>query len=77
MNAKFTFRFVAGALIRSRMRFEIESYCDRHDLECKITENKGLLESHFQVTIGGNDETQVAEARAAIIEWVRKIGSDA
>lgn len=72
MSAKFSFVFSAGALSRNSARFQIESYCARRDLECKVIENKGFLSSEFQVIIRGNDES-VIQARTDLASWFDKI----
>jgi hypothetical protein len=45
--------FTAGALIRGRVRREIEKYCDYHGLKYELKEYKGLLESDFLLTVEG------------------------
>ena len=72
MSAKFEFQFTAGVLIRNKVKFEIEAYCARNDLTCNVIENKGILESDFQVVICGKND-DVITASEELTHWLDKI----
>jgi hypothetical protein len=53
-TARFT--FTAGALIRKKFRREIDDYCFMTGVKADIKEDKGWLDSNFQITLEGEED---------------------
>jgi len=74
-EAKLSFRYIAGALVRKRIRFELETACVEHDLRINIIESKGWFESEYYVEIIGEAEI-VRAINCALKEWFRELGAE-
>jgi hypothetical protein len=67
----FSFRLELGALVRSSAIFEIRSSVARYGLDCSVLENRGWLESEYEITVSGN-EPRLGEYREALRRWLRE-----
>ena len=67
-NGKLTFQFTAGALVRRKLCFELETFCEDADLNCSLRESRGLLESDYYVKITGPVE-KVRLAKEVLEKW--------
>ena len=52
-TAKVRFPVQAGMAVRGLMRRELKSYCFVHEIDLNIDEDKGFLESNFNISING------------------------
>ncbi|MBI5208829.1 MAG: hypothetical protein HY927_02510 [Elusimicrobia bacterium] len=74
-RAKIT--FTAGALLRGRVRRELERFLDQQDgVTYRLKEYKGWLSSDFLLTIEGPDE-RVREVSSAIQSWFNSLETNA
>jgi hypothetical protein len=69
MIVRFTIE--AGALVRSRIKSEIKSYCFTEGLTCEVEEDKGLLESTYYFKVAGRIEK--SQAIYALAHYVKRI----
>ncbi len=67
-----SFTVEVGALIRGRIRREIEGEAWRRGLEIRVRESKGMLESVYQFTVSG-DSMGVRRFVRDIRAWFRKV----
>jgi len=68
-----TLGFSAGALIRRQCVFEVKAAAQRLGLTVSLLENKGWLESEYQITVTG-DQDSVTRFLAAFQQWSRAMG---
>jgi hypothetical protein len=74
MTAAFSFRLELGALVRNSVIFEIRSSCARYGLNCSVLENRGWLESEYEITVSGA-QPPLGEYREALRRWLNENAS--
>ncbi|MBI4676040.1 MAG: hypothetical protein HY748_00470 [Elusimicrobia bacterium] len=75
-NARAKMTFSAGAMIRGRVRRELEKFLDQQEgITYKLKEYKGWLSSDFLLVIEGT-EARVREVSSAIQSWFKSIESN-
>lgn len=67
-----SFTISAGAVVRGRIRREIESAAWRNGLDVRTDESKGLLESVYRFTITGQSHDVTAFVSTAE-QWMRRM----
>jgi hypothetical protein len=71
-NASVNLSFVAGALIRERVSFELRKAAQVRGLAIEIIDNGGRFQTEYFVTAKG-DAAMVSDFRGAVLRWVEMI----
>lgn len=68
---KYKTTYVAGALVRNKIKREIDSYCFMHGIEIEFKEDRAWLNSQVYLTLTGKKEDI-----KNILDWLKDLEKD-